>query len=53
MKSGPGRKLTPEETEEIAMNEAPKIVHRAHGFMPCVFGDTSRTPCTSAFANMP
>jgi hypothetical protein len=30
VKNGPGRKLTKEETEEIAMNENPKIVHRAH-----------------------
>jgi hypothetical protein len=30
VKSGPGRKLTEQEKSEIAMNEGPRILHRAH-----------------------
>ena len=30
VKSGPGRKLTEQEKTEIAMNEGPRILHRAH-----------------------
>jgi hypothetical protein len=30
VKSGPGRKLTEQERTEIAMNEGPRILHRAH-----------------------